>query len=287
MPFNGHVAHVSLRGRVEAGRFVEGLRMRIAPALIDLNLEPKGPRARQLLMGQAFVMLELRGDHAFGQAEHDGHVGWLPMAALDDWADPTHRVGAPATHLYTAPDLKAPEAASLSLGARLTIKASDKAKSRQAGKTALGGGAAVPFLATDCGHFVPAQHVLPLHQPAQDPVAVAESLLGTPYLWGGNSRWGIDCSGLVQAGCLACAIPCPPDSDLQQALGQPLVQEAPLKRGDLVFWKGHVGWMLDGARLLHANAHHMAVAIEPLAEARARIKAAGGGDIIAWRRLDR
>lgn len=278
-PANGRVAHVSLQGRVTAEHFVEGTPRRILWPLVDLTLEPGGARARQLLQGEQFLLLESRGDHAFGQAGRDGHAGWLPVAALGEWAAATHWVAAPATHLYTAPDLKSPEVASLSLGARLTITTHD-----HAAETPLGGGA-VRFRASDCGHFVPAAHLRPLHAPSQDPVAVAESLLGTPYLWGGNSRWGIDCSGLVQAGCLACAIPCPPDSDLQQTLGRALDHDAALGRGDLVFWRGHVGWMLDSARLLHANAHHMAVAIEPLETARARISAFGGGPVIALRRL--
>jgi cell wall-associated NlpC family hydrolase len=267
-PFNGRVADVALRGTVVAQAFVTPEAQAVAAPLADLCAAPAGARDRQLLRGARFGVLDRRADWAFGQAE-DGYCGWVPEAALGPWHAPTHWVAAPATHLYPAPDLKAPELAALSLGARLTITA-----------TAPG------WLHEACGAWLPAPHLRALDDRAQDPVAVAESLLGTPYLWGGNSRAGIDCSGLVQLSCRVCGLPCPADSDMQaRALGDPLPPATPLKRGDLVFWRGHVGWMADDATLLHANAHHMAVVVEPLADARARIAESGGGDILGLRRL--
>lgn len=268
-PANGRVAHVSLRGQVAADTFVEGELARVAAPLADLCAAPGGARDRQLLAGAAFLVLERRDGWAFGRAEADGYVGWLAEAALAGWVAPTHRMAAPATHLYPAPDLKARETARLSLGAHLTVT-----------------GATGAFLRTDTGAFVPAAHLRPLGAWEDDPVRVAESLIGTPYLWGGNSRDGIDCSGLVQAALFACGRPCPGDSDLQAAaLGRPLPAGAALRRGDLAFWPGHVGWLADAGTLLHANAHHMAVAAEPLAGAVARIAEAGGG-APAFRRLE-
>lgn len=268
-PANGRVAHTSLRGTVQADRFTEGEMARIAAPLADLLAAPDGARDRQLLMGARVLVLERRDGWAFAQRPLDGYVGYVAEAALGPDAAPTHRVAAPATHLYPAAALKRREVALLSLGAHLTI----------VGQTG-------PWAETDGGLFVAARHLRPVETVEADPVTVAESLLGTPYLWGGNSRNGIDCSGLVQAACHACGIACPGDADLQQArLGHPLAETEPLRRGDLVFWKGHVALMVDAGTILHANANAMAVTYEPFAAAVARILAGGEGPVTARKRL--
>ncbi|MGX0902176.1 cell wall-associated NlpC family hydrolase [Roseovarius sp. MBR-79] len=246
----------------------------IAWPLVDLCRTPDGARDRQLLMGEAVEIASSSGltrGSSSGwtavRAARDGYEGFVPEAALTT-GRVTHRVAARATHLYPAPDIKARERAMLSLGARLEV----------IGQNGI-------FAETPQG-FVPLAHLAPLDAPESDPVAVAERLLGTPYLWGGNSSLGIDCSGLVQAGCLACAIPCPGDSGPQEAaLGHPLPEDAPLRRGDLLFWRGHVAWVSEPGTLLHANAHHMAVAYEPVSQAITRITAQGGGPVTARRRF--
>jgi cell wall-associated NlpC family hydrolase len=268
MPFNGQVAHVSLRGQIAAEVFVEPQAQAVAAPLADLCATPDGARDRQLLLGARFDVLEGRDGWAYGVAE-DGYCGWIAAEALAPWRAPTHWVASPASHLYPAPDVKARAGAILSLGAMLTI-------TKQSGN----------WLQEAGGAWLAAPHLRRLDDRPTDLAAVAESLLGTPYLWGGNSWAGMDCSGLVQLSCRACGLACPADSDMQATgLGQSLLPGDPLSRGDLVFWKGHVGWMADSATLLHANAYHMAVACEPLEQARARIAASGGGGITYARRI--
>ncbi|WP_413872700.1 NlpC/P60 family protein [Albidovulum sp.] len=267
-PANGRVAHVSLKGKVEAEHYVAGEPARIIAALADLLARPDGPRDRQVLMGERVTVLDRHGGFAFVQAEKDGYCGYLTEGALGEDRDATHWIAAPATWLYRAPSLKTPEVACLTMGARLTIVAEHPR-----------------FLETADGLFAPRPHLRTLGDRATDPAAVAESFLGTPYLWGGNSRAGIDCSGLVQAALLACGIPCPGDSDMQErAVGSALPVGTPARRGDLFFWKGHVAMAVSADRLIHANGFQMAVGHEGIAEAIARIEAQGEGPVTALRR---
>lgn len=268
LPFNGRVAHVSLRGKVTAESYVEGSPARVVQPVADLLAAPGGARDRQLLWGEGVIVLDRADGHAFVRSDRDGYCGHVAESALGPAWRPTHWVSAPATHLYPAPDMKQREVACISLGARLQI-------------TGREGG----FARCSDGLFVPAQHLREIGDWAEDPVRVAEALVGTPYLWGGNSRQGIDCSGLVQAALTACGIACPGDSDQQQALGEALPDDAPLARGDLIFWKGHVAMAVSGTVLIHANAHRMAVTHEGIDEAIARIEAQGEGRPTARRRL--
>ena len=268
-PANGRVAHVSLKGHMTADRFVEGRLTTVQQPMANILASPDGARDSQLLFGERFLVLETRDGWAFGQAERDNYVGYVQAGALTEPVDTTHWVTAPATHLYPRPDLKAPPDVSIFFGAQVQV-------TNQRDE----------YLRIQTGHWVPKSHLQPLKARFDDPVGVADLFLGTPYLWGGSSRWGIDCSGLVQAALIACGIPCPRDTDQQlEALGDDLPRGEPLVRGDIVFWSGHIGFMANDRMLLHANAHHMAVAYEPLREAAARIEEKGEGPVVARRRL--
>ena len=267
-PANGRVAHVSLKGQVAAGRFVAGEQMTIAAPLADLLARPGGSRDRQMSMGERLLVLDRHEGFAFVRAAKDGYCGYLSEVALGPDAAPTHWVAAPATHLYHAPDLKTPEGAYLTMGAQLVIVAEHHR-----------------FLETADGLFVPRPHMKRIGDWHSDPAAVAERFLGTPYLWGGNSRSGIDCSGLVQAALLACGIACPGDSDMQERqVGILLSVGAAPRRGNLYFWKGHVAMAVSSDRLIHANGFHMAVGHEGIDEAIARIEAKGDGPVTSIRR---
>lgn len=266
-PANTRVAAAYLNGQVEAEAFVTGDAATIGQTVVALRDAPNGNRDRQLLLGVQVTVYERRDGWAFVQSKRDGYVGYVPLAALTAPNQPTHRVATIATHAYSAEDFKSPDLLHLPFGAEVTV--TDERRK---------------FFETPQG-FIPKKHLRPLGQPFSDPATVAQLHFGVPYLWGGNSSLGIDCSGLVQAAFLACGIPCPGDSDLQcDGLGQALAADARLQRGDLLFWRGHVAMMVDGETLIHANAHHMAVAYEGLEQATLRIKAQGDGDILARRR---
>jgi cell wall-associated NlpC family hydrolase len=240
---------------------------RIAVPVVDLLRRPDGPRDRQLLFGEPVSVLETLEGFSFIQSDKDGYVGYVPEHAVAEPIAATHRVTAPATHLYPQPDFKQHELAALSYGSLLRVT-----------------GTSGHFAETPMG-YVPSCHIASIGDLAQDPVSIAELFLGTPYLWGGNSRWGIDCSGLVQTALIACGQPCPGDSDMQEReVGALLVPDSAPQRGDLLFWKGHVAMVCDPETLIHANAHHMAVVHEGLKDAIQRIAAQGDGPVTAHRR---
>ncbi|WP_116134987.1 C40 family peptidase [Tropicimonas sp. IMCC34043] len=268
-PANDRVAALELRGHLADRRFVAGDWHRLAVPVADLLDAPDGARDRQLVFGQRLRVFEVRDGFSFLQAERDGYVGYLDATSLGADRDASHRVIAPATHRYPAPDIKRREIGWLSFGSEVSV---------------LGIEGAFAELAE--GGFVPARHIAPLGDPLSDPVAVARLFLGTPYLWGGNSRAGIDCSGLVQAALVACGLPCPGDSDQQcETLGTALAAGSAPQAGDLFFWRGHVAMASGPGTMIHANAHHMAVAEEPIAPAMARIAATDTGPLMAHRRI--
>ncbi|MCJ2067725.1 NlpC/P60 family protein [Methylobacterium sp. J-030] len=271
-PARADIADARLRGRVEAARFVAGSPRRVTAASAPLRREPSlgAGLDTEALLGEAVTLYDAADGFAFVQLVRDGYVGYLPADSLGlAGPEPTHRVTAVRTFLYPEPDLKRPVLAHLSLGARLVATGESGA-----------------YLETP-GGYVFARHCVPVAEHAPDYAATAARLVGTPYLWGGRTSLGLDCSGLAQLCLDAAGLPCPRDADMQErALGRALpLDVAGLRRGDLVFWRGHVGLMLDAETLIHANGHHMAVAVEPLAGAVERIQAHSYGAVTGLRRL--
>lgn len=269
------LAAASLRGQVESRRFAEGEPFRVVVDVLDMKRRPRpdAPLETQLLHGESLIVYDDDDGWGWAQAERDGYVGYVAMSAL--WrgsAVATHRVIVARTYVYPSADMKQPALMALPLDGRIDVTRIENgfARLRPHG-------------------FVVATHIAPIAEAMPDPVTVAERLVGVPYLWGGKSPLGIDCSGLVQLAMSMAGRVMPRDTDMQEAVGAALqIDDAlsDLRRGDLVFWKGHVGLMIDGEMLLHANAHHMLVAREPLRVARDRILASSQSDITSIRRLD-
>ena len=272
-PARPDLAAAHLEGEVEAERFVEPTRLVVTLPVAPMTHRPDGeaPMQNQLLYGETFAAYEHDGEWAWGQAEGDGYVGYLPRASLAPAGEAaTHRVAALITHVYPVASVKARPLGWLTYGALVRVV-----------------GVETGFAALAAGGHVPVRHIVPRAHRAADWVAEAERFTGVPYLWGGRAPTGLDCSGLTQLAMEAAGLPCPRDSDMQEAeLGRTLPGGTPPERGDLLFWKDHVGIMLDATRMLHANVHHMAVEAEPAAEARSRIEAAGGGPMTRHARLD-
>jgi cell wall-associated NlpC family hydrolase len=273
-PARADVAAAHLKGQIEAARFAEGETRQIIVEAADLRERP-APNSRletQLLFGEGFVVYDESDGWAWGQAALDDYVGYIASASLHAaLGPPTHRISVLRTIAFPERDIKSAPHTFLSLNAKVAVETIESRFAKLAD-----------------GHWVYAGHLTEIDAREHDFVAVALRFLGAPYLWGGKTASGLDCSGLVQLALESAGVRAPRDSDLQeQALGQAInvtPDLAGLQRGDLVFWEGHVGMMLDGALLLHANAFHMQTEIEPLREATERI-GPNGGPITSIKRL--
>jgi hypothetical protein len=273
-PARGDLAAKYLEGKVEAARFVAGEEFEISEAIAPLRNGPSADAelATQALLGERVMVYDRNGEGlAWGQLNGDGYVGWLPDRALTKpGAAATHKVMALRTFAFPGPSIKLSPVDTLVMGTTLTVVREDG-----------------PFAVTRQNWYLPRQHLGGIAAMAEDFVAVAERFVDTPYLWGGKSSFGIDCSGLVQVSLNAAGTGCPRDSDMQRdGLGRALdaAEARRLQRGDLIFWHGHVAIARDADSIVHANAHHMATVVETTRDAIARIKAAGS-EILAIKRL--
>ncbi|MGH6768449.1 MAG: NlpC/P60 family protein [Xanthobacteraceae bacterium] len=275
-PARPDLAARHLEGKVEAARFVDGaLREVVAPqAPLRREPSPDAPLDTEALRGERVMVYEtIEEGWSWGQLQNDSYVGWMPTEALrEPGPPPTHAVAALRTLVFPGPSIKLPPLEALSLGCRLAVS-----------------GIEPPFAITEAHRYVPLRHLIGTEEAQDDAVSVAEQFTGAPYLWGGKTSFGLDCSALVQLAMTACGIICPRDSDMQEnSLGRPITPAddfSNLRRGDLMFWKGHVAIVRDASTIVHANAHHMAVAAEPIADAVTRIRAAGC-ELSSVKRLD-
>jgi cell wall-associated NlpC family hydrolase len=259
--YRADLADLDLVNEVGAQRYAATQSFVCQAAAASVRQAPNdaATQVSELLFGETFLAVERGADWSWGYVGVDRYVGYVPSSALTTrLAAATHWISAPQALLFSAASIKSPILKTLPQNAQLALGERD--------------GAFFPVLA-EPGSFVHHRHVRALGDWLTDPVEVAAAWLGAPYLWGGRTRSGCDCSGLVQAALLATGRACPRDSDQQQAaLGEPIRFGAePLRRGDLVFVPGHVGVMADETRLLHANAHHMAVTLEPLTDVLGRL----------------
>src|SRR4051812_18337766 len=269
-PARPDLAASHLQGKVQAARFVEGTPYEINDPAAPLRREPQSdaPLDTEALMGERLTVYEITDEGwAWAQLENDDYVGYLPASALVPPAlTRSHKVSAVRTLAFPGPSIKLPPLHGLPFGALVELDRVEGA------------------LAFTSAGYIPFRHLVPVADKGSDFTAIAERFLGSPYLWGGKTSLGIDCSGLVQIALNACGHHCPRDTYMQEAtLGLALPVTTP-KRGDLLFWKGHVAIARDAETMIHANAFHMAVAIEPIAEAAERIRG-GGGEITNVKRL--
>lgn len=254
--YSNELANAKLEGQVGAERFAHGKIMSIVVPVAGMYATPNTTASliNQAILGDQVNVFEIKDGWAWGQLEKDEYVGYLPEKNLVDGGfDATHRVSVPASFFYPEPDIKSQPATRVFMNSQIEIVGVER-----------------DWAKTKDGKFIFAKHICSVDQFGADPVSEAEKFLNAPYLWGGSTLDGLDCSALVQQAYHACGKPCPRDTDMIETdIGSQ--GHNSFARGDLVFWDGHIGMMVDEKRMIHANGHHMAVVIEDFTEAEQRI----------------
>jgi cell wall-associated NlpC family hydrolase len=270
-PLRDGIASAALEGLMSAEVYLEPRTWICAVPATAIRRAPTAgaEQVDQLLFGEAFdVIEEDEGGFVWGQAPRDGYVGFVEAASLvAPGLAPTHRIAALRTYAFAENSIKTRAHGPFSMNALVHVEADEGRLCKVAGSG-----------------WVTARHLTPIGECESDHAAVAERFLGAPYLWGGRESLGLDCSGLVQQALFACGRTCPRDADQQETLGHEIAR-ADVRRGDLVFWVGHVAIALDADRIVHANGFHMMVEIERLDDAVTRISAAGNGAPTSYRRI--
>lgn len=266
------LAAASLQGIVRAQTYTAGEVRQVSAPQMPVRVAARfdAPLATEALAGELVTIFEQKEGWGWVQLQGDGYVGYMPLDGLTTLPEPpTHKVAARLTYVYSTPDMKLPPFMRLGFSSAVTIVGSE-------GR----------FWNLSRGGYVFGDHLVGIEERARDFVRVAERFVGAPYLWGGKTATGIDCSGLVQVSLQAAGIPCPRDSDMQmEEVGESLdpANLDAIQRGDLLFWKGHVALAQSGDWMVHASGFHMEVVVEPIRRAIERI-AESHGPLLAIRR---